>query len=578
VDDAESRLTAAPELESWLEKASVAQNKLRWQRRYFVLNRTCVFYYKVEDKHEWRMDQAFTVVCDDSYPSYLTGTDTVGYTFQVEFQHGGLLALATHSHDDLLHWVTVLRNLSLAMSAPLDAPADYTCERKGNLWVQTPSQTNRNAKKWRYYHFQLKDFVLKSYHREDRGFFPLANSTLSRSSQDEMQFYIRAPAPKKNYLRLRADSKEIMEQWLAMLGSVIKSATADPLTGHLKPHSESEHKRLLEYHNLLAETLRVTPRITAPRRERRPSEKYYILSIDGGGLRGLINCILLERLSRRFPDFLEKIDFVCGTSNGAMVSMGIAFGWSPSTCRKLIELSAPYVFHSGSMAVKSAKYSNRALKLFCDSVWRDLPLSEARTTVLVPALLLDNERDDENRSCEVRFFHNVRTHTGNFEPVASEKASDVIMRTAAAPTYFPSFQQYVDGGMFAHDPASCALTFAQSKRRLGIPLEDIVLLSMGTGHVNHFYADERGHHHNWGYVQWVPKLTTLLWDSMVGKSEMICEELLGTSYHRVNPLLSEEITMDDPKKLPVLADLARHFDLTATIQWIEEHFYPDPTS
>jgi patatin-like phospholipase/acyl hydrolase len=56
-----------------------------------------------------------------------------------------------------------------------------------------------------------------------------------------------------------------------------------------------------------------------------------------------------------------------------------------------------------------------------------------------------------------------------------------------------SFQQYVDGGMFAHDPASCALTYALSKRRLGIPLEDIVLLSLGTGHVNHYYADERNH-------------------------------------------------------------------------------------
>jgi hypothetical protein len=80
---------------------------------------------------------------------------------------------------------------------------------------------------------------------------------------------------------------------------------------------------------------------------------------------------------------------------------------------------------------------------------------------------------------------------------------------------------------------------------------------------------------SWGYVQWVPKLTSLLWDGMVEKSELICEELLDTCYHRVNPLLKEEITMDDPKKLPVLADLARHFDLTTTIQWVEQHFYPE---
>jgi PH domain len=128
VDDAESRLTAAPELESWLEKASVAQSKLRWQRRYFVLNRSCVFYYKVEDRHEWRLDRAFTVFCDDTYPSYLAGTDTVGYTFQVKLPDGNTLALATPSHDDLMHWVTVLRNLSVAVGKPLDAPSNYASE------------------------------------------------------------------------------------------------------------------------------------------------------------------------------------------------------------------------------------------------------------------------------------------------------------------------------------------------------------------------------------------------------------------------------------------------------------------
>jgi patatin-like phospholipase/acyl hydrolase len=57
--------------------------------------------------------------------------------------------------------------------------------------------------------------------------------------------------------------------------------------------------------------------------------------------------------------------------------------------------------------------------------------------VLVPTLLLDNGCEGEQRSCEVKFFHNVPAADGTYEAVASEKASDVIMRTAAAPTYFP---------------------------------------------------------------------------------------------------------------------------------------------
>jgi hypothetical protein len=140
-----------------------------------------------------------------------------------------------------------------------------------------------------------------------------------------------------------------------------------------------------------------------------------------------------------------------------------------------------------------------------------------------------------------------------------ELASDVVMRTAAAPTYFPSWQQYVDGyvadndrgssilsgwrshvrdrvtdctccvrsGMFAHDPASEALKLAISPFKLKLPPSDIIMLSFGTGKVNHAFEDSE---YDWGYVQWVPKLPALLWDGMIKKSESFCEELLGERY------------------------------------------------
>lgn len=98
------------------------------------------------------------------------------------------------------------------------------------------------------------------------------------------------------------------------------------------------------------------------------------------------------------------------------------------------------------------------------------------------------------------------------------------MRSIAAPTFFPSYQQYVDGGIFAHDPSSLALNLSISPLRMGIKPEKIVLLSLGTGkvkmlkkllfykknfnQVNYYYDDPN---HDWGYVQWLPKLPYCFW-------------------------------------------------------------------
>jgi hypothetical protein len=68
----------------------------------------------------------------------------------------------------------------------------------------------------------------------------------------------------------------------------------------------------------------------------------------------------------------------------------------------------------------------------------------------------------------------------------------------------------VDGGLFAHDPASCALTLAMSRLRRSC--DSILLMSMGTGHVPKHISNE---HCDWGVVQWFPHLTSLLWDGMV---------------------------------------------------------------
>ena len=57
---------------------------------------------------------------------------------------------------------------------------------------------------------------------------------------------------------------------------------------------------------------------------------YRILSIDGGGLRGIIPLVLLERLDLAAPGWRKSINMHAGTSTGGLIALCLANGKSPS--------------------------------------------------------------------------------------------------------------------------------------------------------------------------------------------------------------------------------------------------------
>jgi len=282
---------------------------------------------------------------------------------------------------------------------------------------------------------------------------------------------------------------------------------------------------------------------------------------------GIMTCIVLERLLSQFPDLLSHFDFIAGTSNGSMIAMGLAFGFHPSSCRALLEVTAETVLSKVGLrgSFDFAKFTNQYLKLFCDESWGTRRLCDANKFILVPAFLLDDKHPEKaQRSWRNRLYHNLLQD----DAVANELAADVVMRSSAAPTYFPSFQGHVDGGMFAHDPASISLILAMTKLRKAPT--DIRLLSFGTGHVQHLIEGEQ---HDWGMVQWVGHMPTLLWDGMIQQSETICSELLGDGYHRMNPLLETEVSLDEHKQIPIMTKIGQGVDIVAAVKWIKENIY-----
>ena len=139
---------------------------------------------------------------------------------------------------------------------------------------------------------------------------------------------------------------------------------------------------------------------------------------------------------------------------------------------------------------------------------------------------------------------------------------DVCRATSAAPTYFPPARiqslagevaTFVDGGLFANNPAACALAQAAKAGRL----DDVTLVSLGTGQIERPYLYDMAR--RWGLAKWVRPLLDCMFDGQADTAAHQCKALLGEKMVRIQPALPGELAMDDasPRAIETLSAIAR---------------------
>jgi patatin-like phospholipase/acyl hydrolase len=306
---------------------------------------------------------------------------------------------------------------------------------------------------------------------------------------------------------------------------------------------------------------------------------YRILSIDGGGIRGIVTTVLMQRLKATpgLEGFLDSVDLVAGTSTGGLLALGIARGLGLEEIRDLYVNDGPEIFDDSWLddlldlgKLRGADYKTAPMRrVFKRVLGEETTLGQLHTRVLITAFDMDNEDEDESRrSWKPKLFHNF-PGDGNDR---HELAYKVGMYTAAAPTYFPSVDGYIDGGVFANNPAMCALAQTQDMRYRPTPvLNDIKLLSLGTG-TSLFYI--RGKTLDWGYAQWIKPLISLMLDGISGIADYQCHQMLRDRYHRLAPVFPPDVSipMDGVKKIPYMIQFAEGLDLRPTIRWMWRHW------
>ena len=298
---------------------------------------------------------------------------------------------------------------------------------------------------------------------------------------------------------------------------------------------------------------------------------FRIISFDGGGIKGSLSTRILKKLYLDNPTLLKNTDLFAGTSTGALIALSLAFGLNGEEIDDIYSYkNIKHIFSPKRFNLAHPRYKNKKLKELIEStIPKEATLDTLQKYVFIPAFHLKGLTQDHWQGV---FFNNL------IENITShERIVDVAIASSAAPTYFPSHKNYIDGGILTNSPAIASVITALHNMKGKYTIDDFKVLSIGTGITPKKISSNT---HNWGVLQWAIKpfsnvklpLISVLLNDDAALEDLYCSELLGDNYFRINPILLEDIEIDDYTKVPLLKLTADNYDYEKVNNFIREKF------
>lgn len=305
-----------------------------------------------------------------------------------------------------------------------------------------------------------------------------------------------------------------------------------------------------------------------------------ILSIDGGGIRGIIPGEILIALEKKLqqktnnPDMriADFFDLFAGTSTGGIL---ICLLLCPDendakrpkfTAEEAVQLyiqNGSKIFSTSWLSrvlnyksLFTEKYYSQPLELILKDSFGDTKLSELLKPCLITAY------DIQDRKTHFFASHDFprKGDGGDFF------LRDVCRATSAAPTYFEAAlirsisgvsYPMVDGGMYANNPALCA--YSEVRNAKGDPdAGDMFVVSLGTGGENRAYKYETAK--NWGALGWIKPSIDIMMSGAAETTNYHMERMFSAkgheaNYTRIQPsnLRNAKPEMDDASKQNIQA-------------------------
>lgn len=200
-----------------------------------------------------------------------------------------------------------------------------------------------------------------------------------------------------------------------------------------------------------------------------------ILSLDGGGIRGVIGAQILATLEAECGARVsDRFDLIAGTSTGGLLALGLSLGIAARDLVAMYEEHGSQIFGNPGFGWFRPKHRPEGLQQVLEEVLGRHRLGDAATRLLIPSYSIDAQG-----------LHVFKTsHHSRLKVDYQELMTDVALATSAAPGYFPAHvpeeeTQLIDGGMWANNPIALAVVEAQSL--LSWHRDSLRVLSLGCG-------------------------------------------------------------------------------------------------
>lgn len=196
---------------------------------------------------------------------------------------------------------------------------------------------------------------------------------------------------------------------------------------------------------------------------------FKILSIDGGGIKGLYSATILKEFEEKFDCHIsDYFDMLCGTSTGGLIALALSLKIPAKNICDFYEFEGPKIFpksNNVSFGGKSisrrfmkqiasgGKYSDKPLRKALEEIFNESRIGDSNNLLCIPSYTIT-----EARPFVFKYDHTILDRDNGALMV------DVALATSAAPTYFPMAEipyynnkQFIDGGVWANNPTLVGL-------------------------------------------------------------------------------------------------------------------------
>tara|TARA_R110002124_G_scaffold14345_9_gene64134 strand:+ start:36529 stop:37530 length:1002 start_codon:yes stop_codon:yes gene_type:complete len=269
---------------------------------------------------------------------------------------------------------------------------------------------------------------------------------------------------------------------------------------------------------------------------------YHILTLSGGGYRGLYTATVLAELEAALGrPIASHFDLICGTSAGGMLALGLAAEIPAIELKALFEERGSCIFGCRSPLRRLlgrwliAKHDSAGLREVLTERFQETTIGELKHRVLVPAVNYSTGRG--------QFFKTP--HHPSFELDHRMKVVDVALATAAAPVYFPLARNdrgvFADGGLVGNAPGLFGLhevkTFLAPDQNAEIRVLAIGTMTIGATVRGGASLDR-------GFGKWGGGLFDLVISAQESSVDYMLRQSLGNNYFQIDDKATPDQSKD----------------------------------